>query len=685
MAKDPYKYFRVEARELLEGLTQGALDLEKGGGGADVVPRLLRSAHTLKGAARVVRQPEIAELAHRIEDALGAGGGGEATSRASGDVCLRLVDAIAARLAELGGAGEDDAARRGGRRTPPRTDDDHADTLRVDVAELDALEIAAAESAVHLDAIREGARAAIDVRRTAPALVQLSAGGPDRGADGSRVRALVADLELALERMGAGLGRGIERAEKEIAGVRDAVLRLRLVPAQSMFGPLERAARDAALATGRPISFEAAGGETRIDAHVLGAARSALMHVVRNAVAHGGEPEAVRRASRKPPALRVQILVERRGDRVAFVCSDDGGGVDVEAVRRAAVRRGTAHAAAAALDEHQVLRLILDGGLTTTGTVTEVAGRGIGLDVVRETAAALKGQVDIRSERGRGTSVELCVPVSLWSLAVIIVSTAGQSAAIPLEAVRGTLRVRPEELARTADGETVLHEGMPVVFSSLERALGERTPARDEEMVRTAVLVEAEGSVVALSVARVIGAANVMMRPLPAMLQVEPVVLGATLDARGDAQLVLDPSGLVRAARSAAAPAQDRPARRRRPVLVVDDSLTTRMLEQSILESAGYEVEVASSAEEALAAATAKPRFYGLFMVDVEMPGMDGFEFVARTRADDVLRETPAILVTSRGSTEDRKRGERVGARGYIVKGEFDQAHLLGLVRELAG
>ena len=249
----------------------------------------------------------------------------------------------------------------------------------------------------------------------------------------------------------------------------------------------------------------------------------------------------------------------------------------------------------------------------------------------------------------------------------------------------GTLRVHARDVARTPDGETILYEGAPVPFFSLDRALGERAAPRDGRAARPAVVVRASSGIAAFGVDRLIGAANVMIRPLAAMLAVDPVVMGAALDTQGDPQLVLDPAELLRAGRGAGSSDADDRERPRRPVLVVDDSLTTRMLEQSILESAGYRVELCTSAEEALAAAEARPGYFGLFVVDVEMPGMDGFEFVARTRADPVLRETPAILVTSRGSSEDRRRGERVGARGYIVKGEFDQARLLGMVRELAG
>jgi two-component system chemotaxis sensor kinase CheA len=179
-----------------------------------------------------------------------------------------------------------------------------------------------------------------------------------------------------------------------------------------------------------------------------------------------------------------------------------------------------------------------------------------------------------------------------------------------------------------------------------------------------------------------LGTSEVVVRSLPPELAPDPAVVGASLDVEGNPELAFDAEGLVRAAR-ATSTTTAAPERERLPILVVDDSLTTRMLEQSILESAGYEVELATSGEEALD--KARQRVFGAFVVDVEMPGMDGYEFVTLTRQDTVLRNVPAILVTSRGAKEDRARGEAAGATAYIVKGEFDQALLLQTIQRTVG
>jgi two-component system chemotaxis sensor kinase CheA len=330
-----------------------------------------------------------------------------------------------------------------------------------------------------------------------------------------------------------------------------------------------------------------------------------------------------------------------------------------------------------------VLALLGIGGLTTSASVTDLSGRGIGLDVVRATTSRLKGEFHIRSELGRGTTVEVQVPVSIASIQGLLVEVSGGAVVIPLDCVRQTLRVNDSAIARSASGQSIVHDAAVIPFVPLDRTL--RRPASAHRRSRTwsAVVVHAGGHAVAVGVDRLLGTANIVMRALPTLMEVDPMIAGASLDAEGNPQLVLDPKGLIAAAERGLQVGRDEPAPVRAPVLVVDDSLTTRMLEQSILESAGYEVELAVSAEDAIE--KVRERRYSLFVVDVEMPGMDGFDFVAKVRADPALRDIPAILVTSRSAPEDRRRGEQVGAEAYIVKGEFDQGLLLKTIRRLVG
>ena len=663
MAKDPYQYFRVEARELLDGLTEGILQLEKGDFASEGVVRLLRLAHTLKGAARVVKQPGITERAHMLEGILSTHRASALPlSKAQGSALLLLLDEISAHLADIASlapAGNESAPKLAGAIEPARLPpDEPLETLRVEVQEMDTLLQTLTEAGVHLGALRK------------------SLGTADRPGD---VNSLL-----------------LERVDGAFVAMRDVTHRLRLIPAQTVFATLARSVRDAAQTLGKRVAFEASGGEVRLDANVLASLRDALMHVVRNAVAHGLESEAERIALAKPPTGQIRLEVLRRGSRVVFMCTDDGRGIAVDAVKKAAVARGLVSSdAAKALSADQVIALLGSAGtvgLTTSSEVTELSGRGIGLDGVRATLSQLKGEMHIHSEPGRGVRVEVQVPVSIAALQGLVVEAGGARVSIPLDAVQQTLRVRDGEVSRSAEGETIVHAGKVIPFLPLALLLrrvgsgGSHFSHRVNAGNCSAVVVQAEGRSVALGVERLLGSANIVMRALPGVVQADPVVAGASLDADGTPQLVLDPAGLVAAAeryRSATLPVATQGPAQRAPILVIDDSLTTRMLEQSILEAAGYQVALAVSAEDGLAKAHAHR--YSLFIVDVEMPGIDGFGFVAQTRADPVLCDIPAVLVTSRDAVDDRLRGQQVGASAYIIKGEFDQMLLLQTIHALIG
>jgi two-component system chemotaxis sensor kinase CheA len=680
MAHDPYKYFRIEAREVLDQLVKDMLVLETAPLAPEVVQRLFRYAHTLKGAARVVKQKEIADHAHAVEDTLAVFRDGTvAPSRERVDAVLRLLDAIGERVAALTPPAEPSAAAEP--RPPPEPP---LHTLRADVEDMDALADSVAAAHVQLAALRLRVGTLDRIRHLQDQLAGELRAPRSPSGDGASGKAIAILEELGglLTAAERNIGLAVEQTDRELRQVREAAERLRLSPVRLMFNALERTARDAAQTVGRPVTFDTHGGEVRLDAHVLGIVQSALVQVVRNAVAHGVESASERAAAGKPRVGKVTLEVVRRGNRVSFACRDDGRGIDVEAVRRAAQRNGAlpADAQKAGLDE--LIRLLLKGGITTSGTVTEVSGRGIGLDVVREAAARLGGEVNVRSEAHKGTTIEILVPVSLTALDALLVEADARTAVIPLDAVRQTLRLRSADVARTSDGESIVIEGQVIPFAPLHRSLRSTAEVPVSRSAWSAVVIEGGGSSAAVGVDRLLGTENVVLRPLPRLCPVEPVVAGASLDAEGNPMLVLDPEALVSEARRASRAPRAAPAERPR-ILVIDDSLTTRMLEQSILESAGYEVDLAISGEEGLH--KAHHRRYALFLVDVEMPGMDGFEFIARVRADADLRTVPAMLVTSRNAPEDRRRGEEVGAVAYIVKSEFDQTELLGRIRALVG
>ncbi|HXW76088.1 MAG TPA: response regulator, partial [Candidatus Eremiobacteraceae bacterium] len=593
------------------------------------------------------------------------------------DVVLSHLDVISNRLSELAPA-VDRAAAAG-----KAAAEEASRTIRTDLAEADAVLDGVVETHAVMNGLRAVVQSVQQVGQLADLLTlqltQVSVGEHERGRTNQKML-LAAELRRKVGAAERGLASTVDQMDRELRQLREAAERLRLVSSESLFTTLERMARDTAHAQSKQVTFKSSGRDIRLDAHVLDAIQGALVQIVRNAVAHGIETADERLRAGKPAAGSVSVAIVRRDRRIVFSCSDDGRGVDLEAVRRIAAQRGLVGISSADKAADEVVRVLLRGGISTSKRVTEESGRGIGLDVVREAVERLGGEVICRSEPGAGTTFEIVIPPSLSSMDALIVERQGgnEVVAIPLDAVRATRRVSAREITFAAGGASVLHDDKAIPFLPLASALD--GAAWSVERTWAAVIVADGDALAAVGVERLSGTAKIVVRPLPQPMTASPIVIAAALDADGNPQMILDPGALVAAVRRGS-PAEPAVASAKRPVLVVDDSLTTRMLEQSILESAGYDVDLAVSAEDALERLRGKR--YALILVDVEMPGMDGFAFVERIRSDAKSRDIPAILVTSLAAPEHRRRGREVGAQGYIVKSEFDQAELLSMIQPM--
>lgn len=677
MAEDPYKYFRIEAQELLEGLEHGLLALEKGAD-SELLRRVFRQAHTFKGASRVVRRGDIGDLAHEIEELLSPyQDGAMALPRELVDQALARLDRMRSKVSELSPDSQRERRAEHTEGEPPtKTLSGGEQTIRIAVSDLDRLLDNAAEAHVAASALRRAGDELLPMflrARELAAQVRRMSSASDI-ADG--FESFAQDLERARLR----LFEGTERVVLEAAEVRAGVAELRLVPVKMLFADLERVVRDAARQLGKEVEMRASGTDTHVDARVLAQLHKALIHIVRNSVAHGIEPTAERLRLGKSRAGHIELAIERRGQRVMISARDDGRGIDIESVRQAAIdRRLLSPSEASDLTRSGLGALLLRGGLSTAASVTHIAGRGVGLEAVQSAVGALNGEVSLASDAGQGTRVDILVPLSLSTMPALAIHVGPVAALLPLDCVRQALGLTRDSVTWSDFGARVVVDGNAIPFLDAADLFG--LERREVPRPQSVLVIEAEGRCVALGVERIGEARSVLVRAIPEHAAVQRIVSGAALDEDGVPELVLSPVALVRQALAARGTPFDVPEHEIRSILVIDDSLTTRMLEQSILESAGYEVDLAMSAEQGLQMARGKR--YALFIVDVEMPGMNGFEFIAATKSDFDLRQTPSILVTSRSDPGDKRRGYEVGARAYVVKSEFDQARLLEIVRSL--
>ena len=391
--------------------------------------QLLRLAHTLKGAARVVKRSDIGDCAHAIEDTLAPlRESKQQATRAQIDTLLKHLDDIHERLASISLPAEEQvlAPTAASTSTVHGGSEEILRTVRVDVGEMDNLLEGFGEVHTRLSALRDSLDKSENVRQQIALLETQSIfktiGNEDAGS--ARSRTALEQLGSSFDGLHRKLVTGIEELDRELKQVRDAAERMRLIPADSLFVALQRAVRDAAQVQNKRVSFEGSGGQVRLDAQVLGAVQAALSHVVRNAVTHGIESVVKRQASGKPVEGRVAIKVVQRGRWIDFVCTDDGNGIDLTAIRSIAEQRGLL-TKGNQTDAASLMQLLLKGGISTSETITAVAGRGVGLDVVRDAAARLDGKVTLDTESGKGTTVTLRVPLLIASLDGLLVEAGG--------------------------------------------------------------------------------------------------------------------------------------------------------------------------------------------------------------------------------------------------------------------
>lgn len=673
--------FVTEAEEALRELSAAHLRLA-GGRDADDLLAFGRTAHGLKGAAAALGFEELAHVLHGLEevslglaDSPGPGRDerhrrlavalqlieqGVAQMAAAGrssfpaDLVAAVGEVLAASLPAEGRADQLAGPRPGG--APPGPASPPAATPATESA-AERLSVPAAE-------VDEALRLAASVARAA---VQL------QGA--------LAQAEGSLTTATQGLAAQAERLEAIIAG-------LRLLPAEVALSGLDAEVEALAQRLGKQVTLVVHGREVRADRRALQAARATLRHLVRNAVDHGIEAPASRRAAGKPPAGTLTLRVASAEGALQVTVADDGAGFDVTAARDALVRQGEEAARVQGMPEQEVLARFAAAGGSTRREITEVSGRGLGLSAVAALARDAGGSFSLQSERGRGSAVTFSVPLDVYSVEALVVWADGRTFGVPVQALERTVLLReageavqPGPTSRTlATGESIV----PLI--GLAAALGLESHPGGE---RFALVIHGAGGAVALAADDIGAVVAVVPSPVPGAAGAGALVAGLARLADGTTLQVLDPRVLVTAARAAAsrpspqpshpppppaastrpAPPAPGPRRAGREVVLAEDSLATREVLRVLLEEQGFQVRLAADGEEALA--RIRERLPDVLVTDLNMPRSDGLALTRAVRADAATARLPVILLTSQDDEATRAAGAAAGADAYLVKSRF--------------
>ena len=677
--------FLREAAEHVAALQKGLIDLELEPQNRELVRELMRNAHTVKGSARLLGFEGVGEVGHRLEDLLEAiATGKRSTDGRTIDLLLAGIDALA-RLVEAVGEGNDAsfdlagfiAAFDRGEVPPPlpekgpakEGDEGLGETVRAGVRTLDSI-----------------------VNRLGELLIA-------RG----RFEALLSTMKREL----AGLGeeaalplRQLHRGfEEEFLGLSTLIqelhgdaMALRMLPLTTVTDGFERMVRDLAREQKKEVELRVSGGTVELDRALLEQLKPVLLHLLRNAVDHGIEAVDERLLAGKPARGCIAITARHEGNSVRIEIRDDGRGIDPVIVREAAIRKGiVAKEEAELLSDEEAVYLVMAPGFSTRDFITDVSGRGVGMDVVQRNVARVKGEFTLRSEPGRFTEISLKLPLTLAVLDAMLVKGEGVIYALPLVFVHETLKIGNDEILTAGGREVIFLRGTTIPLVSLASLLatGERPAAIAPGGRIEAVVLKQREQYLACMVERLVGSAEIVVKGVGEQLKGAEAISGATILGDGTPAPILSvpwlfsrfEKGVRTGFREAFAEASA--ARHRGKVLVVDDSIATRAMEQGILVSRGYETDVAVSGEDALE--KVRRARYDLVVTDIQMPGIDGFELTRRLRALADYREVPIIVVSSLARDEDKRQAMEAGAQAYIVKGNFEQGTLLDAVEALIG
>ncbi|MGC2061371.1 MAG: hybrid sensor histidine kinase/response regulator [Thermodesulfovibrionales bacterium] len=735
MAFDIKKFvarFAEEARDHIEGLNRGLLELEKKPGDEENINAIFRAAHTIKGSARMLKLTAITELAHKLEDALGALREKRIThSRELAGLLFRGVDALSAMVdtvsdgeqtplvdvslcEALSQAAEGalsagtpltgGAVQADNREVPVNVDNPPAgaafheplslqqpksvpaaESIRVKAEKLDDLIRLMGEVVSHQNKLKQRIFDIGALEREAARNMGLCG----RGEEGESLLVNARSLHVGLKHLLSLMRQDKIFQDVVTAEFQEKALMLRMVPLSAVFDPLHRLVRDISDTLGKDVDFEVLGGGIELDKKMVEKLSDPLVHMLRNSIDHGVEEPQVRLKSGKPGRGRIQLSALHDAGCIVIELSDDGAGISTARIKEKARAKKLFDAATLdAMQEAALLDLIFLPGFSTSGLITDISGRGVGMDVVkRNIVEDLRGTVKIETREGHGSIFSIRIPMTLAIMRILLVSCRGMTFGIATHYVTEIIRVPETEIISIVARKALRLREEFIPVAELGDVLSFMTSGGKTSGMLLVLIVQFGAEKIGFIVDAIYDEEDLVIKSLPAHMKGVRLVSGVTISGTNDIISILNIPALMEAARSAN---QLRPANQPEVVvdrdiniLVVDDSVNTREIEKNILEAYGYRVTIAGDGMEALEM-TGESK-YDLVITDVEMPRLDGFSLTERLRSDSFYKDVPIIIVTSREKDEDKKRGSSVGADAYIVKGAFDQSNLVETVQNLIG
>jgi two-component system sensor histidine kinase and response regulator WspE len=729
--------FRIDAESQTHALTVGLLALEQDPRRADQLEACMRAAHSLKGAARIVEIHPGVTVAHAMEDVFVAAQNGRLLlGQPQIDLLLEGVDLLVAiaKSPDLeSGSRDEDWQAEADRiamslghaavcrdEAPPSTipsaplpaaiedaaekpEPEPADrALRVSAENLNRLLDLAGESLVESRWLRPFGQSLVRLKRlqreAARAIDALHAALPVQMLDERARTALVEAQQRMLEcrqHLSERLGE-LEASDHQATTLAhrlyDQALMVRMRPFADGITPFPRMVRDLARSLGKQARLEIVGDRTQVDRDILEKLDAPLGHLLRNALDHGIETSDERIAAGKPEEGVIRLEASHNAGSLQIIISDDGRGIDPERIREAVIRRGLANGEMAAkLSDSELLEFLFLPGFTMKEDVTEISGRGVGLDVVQDMIRQVRGLVRITSQPGAGTRFKLELPLTLSVLRALLVEIGGEPYAFPFAHIVRAAKL-PKDQVRLLEGrQHVTLDGQQVGLVTAHQILGCGEPDHEGEEL-SVVLLGSPNNLYGLVVDRFLGGRELVVQPLDPRLGKIKDISAAALMEDGTPLLIVDVEDMIRSMEKLSS--ADRLAKvrrevggdgsaRRKRILVVDDSFTVRELQRKLLDHHGYEVDVAVDGVDGWNALRSGQ--FDLVVSDIDMPRMDGIELVGRIRQDARLKSLPVMVLSYKDREEDRQRGLEAGADYYLTKGSFQSDALLGAVVDLIG